>query len=192
MLGDQPLEFGNDVGVATEGQVGVDALLESVGVAFLEPDDLGPRECLVGDVRQSWPAPECERLAQPGGGVGGPFARKRLAALVHEPLETLHVQLAVLHLKHVAVVARLEPLPLAVVERATQLADVVLENLRRRGRRRLAPQGIDQPIARNRLVAMQQQQDENDALPALSDRKGVIAVADLERSQQAKQHAQTS
>jgi hypothetical protein len=37
-----------------------------------------------------------------------------------------------------------------------------------------------------------QQQDENGALPALSDRKGVIAVADLKGSQQAKQHAQTS
>ena len=89
-------------------------------------------------------------------------------------------------------VARLEPLPLAVVERAAQLADVVLEHLRRRGRRRLAPQRVDQPIARDRLVAMQQQQDENGALPALSDREGVIAVADLKRSQQAKQHAQTS
>ena len=192
MLGDQPLEFGHDVGVAAEGQVGVDALFQRAGMALLEPDDLGPREGLVGDVGQSRPAPECERLAQPGGGVGGPLARERLAALVHEPLETLDVQLAVLHLKHVAVVARLEPLPLAVVERATQLADVVLENLRSRGRRRLAPKGIDQPVARDRLVAMQQQQDENGALPALSDRKGVIAVADLKGSQQAKQHAQTS
>jgi hypothetical protein len=36
---------------------------------------------------------------------------------------------------------------------------------------------------------MQQQQNENRALPALADREGIIAVADLERSQQAKQLA---
>ena len=98
MLGDEPLELGHDVGVAAERQVGVDALLQRRGVALLEPGDLGLRERLVRDVGQSRPAPQRERLAQPRGGVGGSLARERLAALVHEPLETLHVELAVLHL----------------------------------------------------------------------------------------------
>ena len=170
MLGDQPLELGHDVGVAAERQVGVDALLQRRGVPLLEPGDLGLRERLVGNVGQRRPAPQRERLAQPRGGVGGSLARERLATLVREPLETIHVELAVLHLEHVAAAPRLKSLPVAVVERATQLADVVLQHLRGRRRRRLAPQRVDQPIARDRLVAMQQQQGENGALPALPER----------------------
>jgi hypothetical protein len=84
---------------------------------------------------------------------------------------------------------RLKPPPPAVVERATQLADVVLKHLPGRRRRRLAPQGVDQPIARQRLVAMQQQQDEHGALPPLPEPHGAVAVADLNGSQQAKEHA---
>jgi hypothetical protein len=80
------------------------------------------------------------------------------------------------------VVTRAEPPPFAVVQRAAQLAHVVLEHLCRRRRGRLAPQRVDETLARDRLVAMQQQQNENRALPALADREGIIAVADLERS----------
>ena len=79
--------------------------------------------------------------------------------------------------------------PRAVVERATQLADVVLQHLRGRRRRPLAPQRVDQPITRNRLVAVQQQQDEHGALLALPEPDGAVAVADLNGSQQAKEHA---
>jgi hypothetical protein len=50
-------------------------------------------------------------------------------------------------------------------------------------------QGVDQPIARNGLVAMQQQQDQDAALPALAECDRAIAFGDLERSQQAKEHA---
>jgi hypothetical protein len=189
MLGDEPFELGHHVGVAAERQVGVDALLQRRKVSLLEPRDLGLRERLVRNVGQGRPAPHGERLAQAGGGVDRPPVRERLATLVREPLEPVYIELAVPHLERVAVVPRLQPLPGAVLECAAQLADVVLENLRRGGRRRLAPQGVDQPLARDRHVAMQQEQDEHGALPALSERKGAIAVADLKRSQQAKEHA---
>jgi hypothetical protein len=75
---------------------------------------------------------------------------------------------------------------------ATQAAHVVLENLGCRGRWRLAPEDVDQPIARDRFVAMQQQQGEHRALPALPEPDGAVAVADLNGSQQAKEHASTS
>jgi hypothetical protein len=39
---------------------------------------------------------------------------------------------------------------------------------------------------------MQQQEDKNAALPARPKRDGVIPVSDLQRSQQAKEHASTS
>ena len=92
-------------------------------------------------------------------------------------------ELAVLDAQRVTVPPRLQALALAVVKRAPQLADVVLQDLGRRGRRRLTPEGIDQPLARDRLVAVQQQEDEDAALPALAELDGAIPVGDLKRSE---------
>jgi hypothetical protein len=72
------------------------------------------------------------------------------------------------------------------------VTDVFLEDLRRCGRRRLAPQRVDQPIARDGLVAMQQQEGEDAALPPLSESERAVPVVDLERSQQAIAHVATS
>ena len=188
VLGHERLELGHQIGVAAERQVGVDAPLQRHRAPLLEPGDLGLRERLVRDVGQRGPAPQRQGLAQPRRRVAGSVERERLPTVVHQPLEAVEVELAVLHVDHVSAASRLKAPPLAVVERATQLTDVVLQHLRRRRRRRLAPQGVDHPLAPHRLVAMQQQEDQDAAQAALTEPDRAIPVGDLERAQQAIEH----
>jgi len=192
VAGDERLELGHEVGVTAEREIGVDAPLERHGALLLEACDLGLRKGLVRDVGQRRASPQGERLAQEAGRVRGPAARERVPTLAQEPLEAIDVELAVLDPQRVAAPVRLEPVPFAVAERAPQAADVVLQHLRRGRRGRLAPQRVDQAIARDRLVAMQEQQHQHNALPALAELDGAVLVGDLERSQQAKEHASTS
>ena len=91
MLGDQGLELGDERGVAAEGEVGVDAVLERVETQLLEPADLVLGEGLVGEVGQRRAAPEIERLSQTLGGAVGVAAIERLAALAGEALEAVGV-----------------------------------------------------------------------------------------------------
>ena len=64
MLGDQCLELSDDLRVAAEREVGVDAILEAGDASLLEAPDLGLRERLVGEVGERRAAPEIERVAQ--------------------------------------------------------------------------------------------------------------------------------
>ena len=88
---------------------------------------------------------------------------------------------------------RLQPPSLAVAQPAPQLRHVVLQNLGGRGRRRPAPQRVDQPLTGDPLVAVQQQEHQDAALAPLADPDGmVLVIADLERPEQAKAHTATS
>ena len=73
-----------------------------------------------------------------------------------ERLEALEVELARLERDRVARGVRDDPI--VRPERAPQPRDVDLQRLRRRRRRVLAPQHVDQPRGRDRLLAMRQQQ----------------------------------
>ena len=61
MLSYERLELGDQRGVMTEREVGLDAVLERDQPQLLEPRDLVLRERLVGEIGQRRPAPERER-----------------------------------------------------------------------------------------------------------------------------------
>ena len=161
-------------------------LLERRQPGLLQPLRLARERLVVGEVAERRPVPQLERLAQPAGRALGLAARERRATLAHERVEPPRVELAVGDLQRVAAVARREP---AVAERLAQPGDEVVQAAPRRRRRRLAPEPVDQPIARQRLVGVQQEDGEQDALPALLQRHGPCAVLDLERAKDAKSHA---
>ena len=64
VLGDEPPQLADDLGVAAGGEVGLDAQLERGQPLLLEPRDLGLRERLERQVGERRPAPQRERLAQ--------------------------------------------------------------------------------------------------------------------------------
>jgi hypothetical protein len=75
----------------------------------------------------------------------------------------------------------LQALAVGVAQRAAELAHLVLEDLRGGRRRPLTPQGVDQPLARDGLVAMEKEIDQHAPLPAPSQGHIAGVVADLER-----------
>ena len=87
-------ELADQLGVPPGSQVGLNAQLQSGQTLLLQPRDLGRRERQRGDVRERWPAPQRQRLAQHAAGPLGVAGRERLAALADRALEALGVQLA--------------------------------------------------------------------------------------------------
>ena len=163
VLAHERLELADHLRVAAERQVCVDALLDGDQAQLVEPRDLLLGERLVGEVRQRRAAPQRQPLAQPLRRAIRLARGERALAGVHRPLEALHVDIVGAELQQVAVGPRDEHVAVAigaVLQLLAQLRHVDLQALGRRRRRALAPQLVDQPVGRDDLVAVQEQQRE--------------------------------
>ena len=186
VLSDERLELPDEVGVPAERQVGVDPLDQRIQAKLLEPTDLVLGERLIGELRERRAAPHRERFAQQRRRtlrVTGGLRR----APVREPLpEPVDVELTLPDTECITSCQRLQTV---VAQYAAQLGDVVLEDLRRRRRRLLAPELVDQPVRRERFVRVDQQEREQRTLLAAADaRPSPPVVADLERTEDVEIH----
>ena len=161
MLGDQGLELTDQRVMAPELQVGLDPVFERDQTQFLEPRDLVLGEGLVGEVGQRRSATELERLGQGLGGDRRVAAVELLSPLGRQALEPVDIDLLGLDLEHVAATAGDER---AVAQRLAQAGDVHLHCLDRRLRRPLAPELVGDPVGRDDLAAMEQQDRQHTAL----------------------------
>jgi hypothetical protein len=107
-------------------------------------------------------------------------------ALGDEPLEPVRVDLLGIERQLVAALARHHD-PVAP-ERLAQPRDLDLDRLRSAGRRSLAPELVDQPIGAERLVAVEQEKDEERALPAPAQRDHPALLEHFERTEDAEIH----
>ena len=157
MLSDKGLELSDQLGMATAGQVGVDALLRGSGALLVKASYLGLGERLECHVAQCGPAPELEGVAQP--------VRRRLGIgpvrVGHQSLEARGVDLGGPHVQDVA--RRLSDEP-AVAELLPEPRHIYLDALQRGAGRRLTPELVDQAIGGNNLVGVDEQQREQGAL----------------------------
>ena len=85
------VELRDELDVAPERQIRLDALLQAGEVLLGESGFLEPRERLL-ELREGRPAPELERSAEGRGGLVGPTLRERLAAVRVELLEAAKVE----------------------------------------------------------------------------------------------------
>ena len=92
MLGDQALELADELAVATEGEIRVDAVLERGQVELVEPADLSLRPRFVGELGERRAAPELEGIAQDLRG-GRRRGSSRLGRETFEALEVETVRL---------------------------------------------------------------------------------------------------
>jgi hypothetical protein len=148
VLRDEPLELGDQLGVAAEREVGFDALLERREPQLLQARDLGLRERLGRQVAERRAAPQGQRVAQEAGGHPG-VGR---AGLPEQPLEAVQVDLMALDGERIGARARDDRLG---AQRLAHLGDVHLQRLARGGRRPLAPQLVDQAVGGERVVGVQ-------------------------------------
>ena len=153
---DERLELAEDLAMAARRQVAVDRALGRGQVQLLEAADLARRERLLRDVGERRPAPQRERLAR--------------QVVGDERREAQRVDVAVAE-------AQLVPAPAgddlravaAGRQRLAKLRDVELDHLGRRGRRILAPQRLDEPIARHRRALVEGQHGQQRPRLALAD-----------------------
>ena len=156
-------------------EVRVDAIFDHGESLLLQAATGFVCEPLVAQVEKRRPTPERERLG--------------LAAFAGQALESLEVQLVLFDAQQVPRIPRLEP---GVPKLLAQVGDTVLENLRRRRRRPLVPEDVDQRAARYHLIRMEQKVGEECLLLAAPDRDRPSVLDDLQGTQDAEFHASTS
>ena len=161
MARDQRFQLGDELGVSAEREIGVDPVLEGGDMQLVQAPDLVLGEALVGEIRQGKAAPELERLPEVAGRRLRLARGERRAAVREAALEAVAVELVRLEPQGVAVSDRPQRLG-AAGELLAQGGDAVLQHLVRRLRRRLAPQGVDDHVPRQRLVPVQQQEQRDD------------------------------
>ncbi len=170
------LDLRDELGVGAELEIGGDPFLEDAEPQILEPVDLALGERLRLEVGERRAAPQPECLTQESRLLVG----LRRPGFPDEPLETGQVELIRVELEHVAARPRQQQ---PGTEELPQLDDGVLERGRRRPRRVLAPQLVDQPLRRDGLVRAQEQQRQDRALVPPAQRDGRSVVEHLERAE---------
>ena len=153
---------------------------------LLEPLCLGGRKRLVKNVRQRRPAPQGERVTEHTFRFLG-FSRGRcVSCRAHEALEAIDIELARLDSQEVPAWAALESI---AAKRAAQPRDVSVERLLDARRRPLAPERVDQPVARDDLVRVQHEHGEQRALLRAAERDEPAVDPHLERAENRGLHA---
>ena len=171
-------QLANEVGVTAGRKVGVDPELHRLEPHLVELADRVAREGLVLEIGQRATPPHAERLAQRGCRGGGVAALQPSARLGHEALEAQQIEILVANLDQVARRHGADHARLAVALRLEQLPEPRDMRLERRGRvlgRIVAPELVDEPVRRDHLVGVEQQQHQHPALagPAEVQRRPV-------------------
>ena len=189
VLGDQRLELGDELAMAPEREVGLDAVLERRQPQLLQPRHLGLRERLVADVLVGVPAPQPERLAEARLRRAGLAPRQLGTPARDQELEALEIQLAGREAQPVAGPVQLDPLG---AQAPAQAVHVDLQGVDGRRGRLLTPQRVDQPVARDDLPAGDQQAREQRHLLARRQLDGAGGGGDLHGSEHAELHGRQS
>ncbi|MDA0166737.1 hypothetical protein OM076_41125 [Solirubrobacter ginsenosidimutans] len=185
--GQQLLQLGDQRDVPTTGEIGVDTSFQRDQPLFLQAGDrlLGERlEDQLGECRS---APQVQRLAQHGGRALGLPGGERVAAVGHQRVEALGIELSRLDPQAVPGRGRGDDVP--GTERLAQPRDVHLHGLDRSARRLLPPQREREPLGAHRLIGTQQQQRENRAWFDPAKRHDATIVGDLKWPKNSEFHA---
>ena len=192
MLGGEPLKGWHDLSVAAERKFGLDQLLEGAHPQLIQPANLELGELLIRKITERRAAPQRERRLERRGGMLRTARGELASALGEELLKPMRIEAVWVESQPVAVLAGLDQFASAARqvagERPPQPRDADLQRLHRAGLRALSPELVDQPVGRQRLVAMQEKQRQERPLLGARDRDHPALVEDLERSKDAEVH----
>src|SRR6476659_399538 len=144
--------------MATERKVAVDPVHQRRQPELVELGDLFTAVRFEQQTREGRSAPEAERLAQELG------SRFELARGGEQLPQARNVQLIVLDPEAVAAVRRRDRVVTVASKRLAQLGYVDVDGLLRRRRRRGAPELVDQALAGDELVRVQEQNRQDEPL----------------------------
>jgi hypothetical protein len=163
--------------VAAEREIGLEPLLERGRAKLVEAHALRSYERHVREVRERRPAPERERLAE----RPGSSCRCLRSGTFDELLEAVEIELVLLDVEDVADSPRVDPLP---AQKPPQRVHRDLQRVLRGLGRPVAPEPVDQALAGDDRVAVQEQEREQRTLPAAPELDLGAVPDDLEWPEQ--------
>ena len=189
----QRLELANQLLVAADGEIDIDALLDRRYASLFKARDLGLSECVEGEICEGGPAPERQSFEQRPSGLLRISLAKRAPAVFHEPLESIAVEVVGRDAEHVPGTACEEDLfciaaLVQAAERLSKLRDVDLCGLHGGRRWMTLPQLVDQPIDRDDLVSVKQQDGQERPLLDATQVNLASLRPDLDRTEDSKLH----
>ena len=180
VLADEPFQLWNELRVAPELEVDVDPLLQRRQPLLVETGSFGARERPV-ELGQRRPPPQGERLPEQLPGL----VRRGRSCTRYTRLEALEVECPFLDADQVAGGLGDDRV---VAEQLAQLRDVHLDGRGRGLRGCAAPDLVDQAIASDGLVGVEQEQGEQRPLLRTPELQHAAVLLDLERSEDAEFH----
>ena len=166
-----------------EREVGLDPLFERGEPGVLEPRAGVSGERLGMELDERRAAPQLDRLVEPLRRSLPIAGAEQLAALSHEQLEAVEVELPIFDSQRVARRFRQQPIG---PKSLAQLRDIALKRLRRGFRRLLAPEVVDQPVDGDHAVSVQQQDREQRARLCRRQRDRLSVDESFDRPEEAK------
>jgi hypothetical protein len=169
----------------SECKLRLEAVLERCHVQLFEPRDLVLREPLVGQIRQRGPSPQRESRLQTTDRVDVVAVRECGPTFGEQPLEAVAIELIRLESEAVGTADGADRVGRQLL---TQGRDAVLQDLGRGRGRLVSPELVDDHVAGQGLVAVQEQEGEDSALSRAAERNSSLVVERLDRAEDAVVH----
>ena len=189
MSRDQLAQFGHDLAVPPQAQVGVDPRDQRLQPLVFQSGYLTVAQQLCGHVGEGLAAPQRERLAQqrgslpPGSGLGGRMAARS------EHAELADVELAVVDLDQVTRRPRLDQVGAGRTQRRAQPLNGTVQRTPRPGGQLAFPQRLAQRVQADHPASVQQQCGQQHPLPGRRHGYLPCAVPDHQGPEQPEVHA---
>ncbi len=175
-------QLADQLGVAAEQQVRLDAVLERREARFFEARDYRASELVLGELDERRAAPQRERAAQYVGGFGRVAVLQRIVAGVRQLVETMRVDRVRRDVERVTTAARDDPV---VAEHASQARDLHLQVVP--CWLVAAPHILEQLVRGDRASRAEREIDEDRARAGTADVDGLAVVAEhFERAEDAQ------
>ena len=185
MLAHELLELGDQLGMPAELELRLEAVFEPGEAELAEAGEGRVDRGVERELGERRPPPERESVVERGCGLLGTSGHQRLPPLPDAPLEAVHVEPLGVDLEDIAVQLRYERR--IRPRRCEELADLGQVDVQRgadRARPLGAPNPLDQALARDRLVGVQEQEREQGALPAAAERERLTVDPGFERPEE--------
>src|SRR6266545_2682971 len=179
------LELADDLRVAAEDQVGLDAILDCGEAQLLEPSEVRPGERIGRELGQRSAPPERECLAERPTRARGIALREQVASRRCTFLEPGQIEALGVHGEQVAARPRPEDV---CSEHPAEARDLHLQGFGRVRGRCLGPQKLDQAARRDDFVRVQEQKRQQRTLLAAAELDLACGALDLEGAQDPELH----
>jgi hypothetical protein len=181
MLEHECVQLADQLGMAAGRKLGVDARLEGGQPQGVQTGDVRLDEGLVGEVGERRSPPERERLAKQLAGIRRIGCSRR----IQERLEARDIELLGFHMERVAGRARHQTIG---PELLAQPGHAHLDRLGGGDRRAFAPERLRDPIRRDGLVGVQQEERKDRALLRPAEWNRATVLEDLQRAEKSEFH----